>query len=232
MNMNKTIAFNWNSDEVALDKLIQSREIFYASDQKEAYLFHIENSEVDSYILNCEGMNIVDVKSIIRHIQYLNAIINIILYKAEYGVFESILKNGNIHIADSGDEIINHLNDVSRAGRSSNRIQWPLRVEFWDGSADGKDREQAIVTSLSSGGCFLKTANSENRSKGDHLSLLFHFRDFDFLAEARIVRMKVQSDGTPEGIALEFIEVSPQTERYIQEIIDEKILSEIMDKIS
>lgn len=222
--MNKTIVFSWKKEDHSLNEISKNRELFYTDSQKEAYLYHIEQAGIDSYIINCEDRSIVDIKAMIRHIHYLNAIITIILFKADYGVFQPLLSSGNIFIADDRKDIEAHLNEVSRKGRSSNRIQWPLRAEYWIGNGSDNNREKAMVTSISSGGCFLKT-DSDTKNVGEHLSLLFHFRNFDFYADAIIVR-------TGEGMALEFKEVSPQTERYIQEIIDEKILSEIMQMIN
>lgn len=229
--MNKTIAYKWDSGEGSLDKAQKDRGIFYAKDQKEAYLYHIEQADVDSYILNCSHMTIVEAKAIVRHIHYLNAIMTIVLYKADYGIFESLLKNGNIHIAGNIEQVADLLVEAESKGRSSNRVQWPLKAEYWKGSTEGEERDLAMVTSISSSGCFLKTEKKQSAQKGDHMSLLFHFRDFDFLADGNVVRLVPEASGATAGMALEFREVSPQTERYIQEIIDEKILSEIMHMI-
>ncbi|MBN2656239.1 MAG: PilZ domain-containing protein [Spirochaetales bacterium] len=229
--MNRTIVLNWQEHDADPAALHRDREIFNAKDQKEAYLYHIEHSDVDSYIINCTSLNIVDVKSIIRHIQYLNAIITIILYKAEYGVFEQLLRGGTVFIASDLDEAASHLRATDKKIRSTNRIQWPLHAEFWTPSTTEKKRERVMVTSISSRGCFLRTEDRQNRSEGDHLSILFHFRNFDFLAEGSIVRINRGGENGTSGLAVSFKEVSPQTERYIQEIIDEKILSEIMEMI-
>lgn len=222
--MNKTIVFSWKKGDRSLDSLPGHREFHYVDNQKDAYLYHIEEAGIDSYIINCEEHSIVDIKSMIRHIHYLNAIITIILYKAEYGVFEPLLTSGNISMAADKKEIGEILKGISGKSRSSNRIQWPLRAEYWQGSSEKATRHKTMVTSISSGGCFLKT-EVEIKDVGEHLSLLFHFRNFDFYADGIVVR-------TGRGMALEFKEVSPQTERYIQEIIDEKILSEIMSMIN
>lgn len=229
--MNRTIVLNWKDSDPAPDTLHKDREIYNAADQKEAYLYHIEHSDVDSYIINCSSLTIVDVKAIIRHIQYLNAIITIILYKADFGVFEPLLQGGTVFIASNMEEAASHLRATDKKVRSTNRIQWPLHGEYWESSPSDRKKERVMVTSISSGGCFLRSEKLEGLQAGDGISILFHFRNFDFLAEGSIVRINKGDGAASGGMAVSFKKVSPQTERYIQEIIDEKILSEIMDMI-
>lgn len=223
--MNRTIVFNWKKGDRSLESSASDREYYYAADRKDAYLNHIESTGVDSYILNCRDRNVAEIKEMIRHIHYLNAIITIILFDGDYGIFEPLVRGSNIHLAKDRREIGEHLKSIDRTGRTSNRIQWPLKAEFWKKSEKGDTREKALVTSISSGGCFLKTEKLSGLEKGSRLTILFHFRNFDFLSEGLIVRLP------RDGMAMEFRDVSPQTGKYIQEIINEKILSEIMQMI-
>jgi len=229
--MKRTIVLNWKPGDPDPETLHMDREFFIAPNQKEAYLHHIEHSDVDSYIINCTSLSIVDLKAIIRHIQYLNAIISIILYKGDYGIFQSLLKEGHIYLASNPKEAASHLRETDKKSRTSNRIQWPLHAEYWPISDRESKREPVMVTSISSGGCFLKCDDLDERKSGEGLSVLFHFRNFDFYADGSIVRINRDSDKSAKGLAVAFRQVSPQTEKYIQEIIDEKILSEIMDMI-
>ena len=61
--------------------------------------------------------------------------------------------------------------------------------------------------------------------------MTFHFRDFDFYSEGTIVRLKKHNKHTAKGIAVKFDKVSPQTQKCIKEIINEKILAELMETL-
>lgn len=226
--MNETIIFNPGSEKLVLQIPSSERLIYYTGKQKDAYLHHIEQINVDSYVINTTVMNIVQIKSMIRHIHYLNSIISIILYKADFGVFEELMTQGNIHIAQTEDEIINLLNGITAVHRNSNRIQWPLKAGYRIDTNDTENEKNSDVLSISSGGCFLKTDTVPEINKGDRISIVFHFKDFDFYSDGTVVRISKGDKDSTIGMALKFSEVSPQTEKCIQEIIDEKILWEIM----
>jgi PilZ domain len=230
--MNVTITYNMKSESSIFGKLSLSmnRSFYKAETQKEAYMYHIEHVNVDSYIVNPTGMNAGQLKSIVEHIQYLNAIITIIIFKPAFELPSGLLNKKNIKIAGNDDEILEFLKEINQILRDSNRVQWPLNVEYWIPDNKKGSLKKARVLSLSSSGCFIGTDPLLPLKKGESLSMIFSFKDFDFYSDGNVVRVSSETDAT-KGIAVEFKDVSSQTQKCIGEIIDEKILSQIMDAI-
>jgi len=228
--MNTTKVYKLNPENPILKRQNSSRVFYRAESQKDAYLYHIEHVNVDSYIIDPAGMTVEQLKSIVEHIQYLNAIITILIYKPALELPGNLLNEKYIRIIKTDDEISHHLKEISKVNRDSNRVQWPLMSNT--GFPDNKKEslKTAKVLSLSSSGCFVGTDPLIPLNKGDFLAMIFSFNDFDFYSDANVVRVSREAEKT-KGIAVEFQNVSKQTQKCIGEIIDEKILSQIMDAI-
>ena len=225
--MNTTIVYNKKIQEDFVNRII-----FQTNSQKEAYLYHLEHSNVDSYIINTDGMEPDEIKSMIEHIRYLNAIITILLFKPEKIVRELAAGIEAIQIIESEENIPESLHLLSNINRDSNRVQWPLQEDYWKPGTKDETLKRGSVLSISSSGCFIKTIPALPFEIDDPATMVFSFKFFDFYSEGIIVRLQKKTDGTVEGMAIKFKEVSPQTKKCIQEIINEKLLSEIMNTMN
>ncbi len=228
--MNETIIYKMRSDNRFSAEQVGGRIFFEASSQKAAYIYHIDHVNVDSYIIDHSELSAEEMRSTIEHIRYLNAIITIILYRPVSDLPLYLLNDKYIKTAIDDSEISQCLKEISTVSRDSNRVHWPLNVEYWLPEDKKGTIEKAKVLSLSSSGCFIKTAPLPPHKMGDDLAMVFNFNSFDFYSDGNIVRVSNKSDEN-QGIAVEFKEVSKQTQRCIGDIIDEKILTEIMDTI-
>ena len=228
--MHATIVYNMKIANSVFKKQNMNRSFYKAETQKDAYMYHIEHVNVDSYIIDPVGMTTDQLQSIIEHIQYLNAIITIIIYNPKLKLTAALQDGKCIKIVKTDDEISQHLQEISKINRDSNRVQWPLNVEYWIPENKNDSLKNARVLSLSASGCFIGSDPDRPLKKGDLLAMIFSFNDFDFYSDAKIVRIS-NEPGRTRGIAVEFKDVSHQTQKCIGEIIDEKILFQIMDAI-
>lgn len=228
--MSTTIIYKRSSGRRLPPMQIDKRNIFESSSLKEVYMYHIDHVDVDSYIIDPKGLTLGQVQSMVEHVRYLNAIITIMIYKPEFDLPSALLNKKYIKIVTNDRDIPKNFKEISTVNRDSNRVQWPLHVEYWKQDNKEETRKKAKVLSLSSSGCFIQTDPRPSMNAGDQLAMTFNFNNFDFYSKGSLVRISNQPE-EKQGIAVEFKEVSVQTRKYIREIIDEKILAQIMDTI-
>ncbi len=228
--MNTTIVFNLESERRVFENIKNRRKMFFTDNQKDAFMYHIDHVNVDSYIINPSGMNTGKVKSMIEQIKYLNALITIIIYKPTFEFPSQFTNDRNVILIKSGHEIPSHLNEISNINRNSNRVHWPLQVNYWKPENREMTLKKAKVLSVSSSGCFIGTNTQQVYKTDDPVSIIFTFKGFDFYSDGTVVRLEGTETSTT-GMAIAFKEVSHQTQAFITKIIDEKILSDIMKTI-
>ncbi len=153
--MKATIVLGLAKKNYELSKLENNRIILLSQSEKTAFLYHIENSDVDSYILypGKDSYNLID--KIIKHIHYLNAMITIIIVTTD-SELKKITEKTNIHIISKEYEIAEILTNISKSQRDSNRIQWPLKVTVCKSDDSENNKNEGIVLSISSSGCLIK----------------------------------------------------------------------------
>ncbi len=206
------------------------RDVFFAKSKSEAYLYHIENSRIDSYIIYPGDFSDQDLESMIAHIHYLNEIITIIIYKPEIENTKLFEDKKNVKLVGREEDISGILKTLPEIHRDNSRVRWPLAVNYWE-TAKPKEKYHAIVLSISSSGCFMQVKEKNDLEIDDMLSMTFSFKDFDFYSEGSIVRLKITENQIIDGVGVKFSHTSPQTKKCIQEIINEKILVELMETL-
>lgn len=221
--MKSTIVLGSTGNEIFARYQNADRLFYYVKDTHEGILYHLDNPEVDSYIIISSAFTPSALNSAIQHIHYLNTLITIIIWGNEE---RKKPDSPNIHLATEDTDISGLLEDIPQCQRGSNRIEWPLRVEIRTPKKNYTINSSAL--SISSGGCFIMLKEAGFVS-GDEVTLTFHFKGFNFFAEGHVVRT-VQNK-IPAGVAVQFQKVSPQTQKCIQEIINEKLLAELMHSV-
>jgi Tfp pilus assembly protein PilZ len=146
------------------------------------------------------------------------------------GIDETPFKTmGNITFVREDDEIADAVKNIPEVHRDANRVEWPVKIIFRN-PKDAAKQYNANVLSLSSGGCFIRT--DVKLTEGEPLVMTIQFKEFDFFTEGVVVRRIVSGGFQPEGLAIKFERTSPQTKSCIQNIINEKLLSELMQKLN
>ncbi len=231
--MRTTIVLGLKKKNSILENIKGARNFFLAQSIKDAHLYHIENPDVDSYLIYSKELSIMDLETLIKHIQFLNAIITILVCQLDDDDDKYFAGNNSIKIVKKDNEIPPILKNLPVSHRDSNRVQWPLKVQYRHISNSNKeDKQWGFVLSISSSGCYIRTEKKLNLKAKDSISMTFHFKNFDFYTEGTIVRLKIRHNSTVDGIAVKFNHVSPQTQKCIKEIINEKILAELMDTLN
>ncbi len=207
----------------------RKRALFPADSESTAHLYHIENPEVDSYIIYSDRFSLNTIHTLIEHVHYLNSIITIVLCHSGNLERSDFKTEKNLVLIENEDELPSILNDIPDIQRNSNRTEWPVKVKYWKTSTPA-EKHKANVLSISSGGCFIRT--SEPTSMNESLLMLISFKEFDFYTEGTVVRTNRSGMFQPDGIAVQFRNTSPQTKHCIQQIIDERILSDLMSKLN
>jgi len=228
--MKATILFGIKKTDSILKKIEKKRTLFLAHSRKLAYLYHIENPEVDSYIIYPEGLSPNSLQTMIEHIHYLNALITIIIIKKDLKFDLLPVNNKNIKILTNEDDIPHILKNIPLSQRDANRVNWPLNVEYKKNDSLKVNNFSGIVLSISSSGCFIKINNNSIKT-GEKISMTFQFKDFDFYSTCSVIRLKMKEENILEGIAVKFSDVSQQTQKCIKKIINEKILFELMNTL-
>ena len=227
--MRTTIVIGEENSTKGYTNATENRHFYYAGSEAEGHLYHIEHPEVDSYIISHSDFNLHEINSLIEHVHFLNSIITIIiLHSGELQAAEFKSKK-NIHLCNNERGIPDLLKNLPKTQRDSNRIEWPVKVVFKNqDEADGKSL--ANILSISSGGCFISTEKKYNQ--GTLIIMTIKFKDFDLFTEGEVLRLSGGGGYQPEGIAVRFLRISPQTKNCIQSIIDEKILGDLMKKLN
>ncbi len=231
--MRTTIVLGLEKKNSILENIKGARNFYLAQSIKDAHLYHIENPDVDSYLIYSKELSIMDLETLIKHIQFLNAIIAILVCQLDDEDDKYFAGINSIKIIKKDDEIPLILKNLPVSQRDSNRVQWPLKVQYSHPAKSKKEERQwGFVLSISSSGCFIRTEKKLNVKTKDSLCMTFHFKNFDFYTEGTIVRLKIRHNSTVDGIAVKFDHVSPQTQNCIKQIINEKILAELMDTLN
>lgn len=227
--MRETIVIGHKQREEIFFSLGNERNFYFADSEKSAYLHHLENPDVDSYLLDFSLGDEAILASIIERIHYLNALVNVLISVKKEGMYRRLEKLPSVRVLSDPQHILDHFKDLPVNKRKYNRVYWPVEVRFKTVEKP-RQRGKGNLLSISSGGCFVRT--DEIFEKEALLELYIFFKDFNFQTQGKVVRL--QSGGAPDqqGIALEFQGVSLQTSRCIQSIIDERILNSIMKKMS
>lgn len=223
--MKATIVYGLDKKNSLFTELEKSRVVFLARSVKEAHLYHLSHSEVDSYIIYPQKLYSRYLILLIEQILYINAIITIFVCKPEIDSRNIFAENKNVLIVENDDSIPEILDSLSRVSRGANRAKWPLLVEYWRPETDDDLKRTGIVLSISASGCFVHSAGQLEQEVGGELYMTFYFHDFDFFSKGTVVRQE------QDGFAVCFAEVSTQTELCIQKIINKKILRELMETL-
>jgi hypothetical protein len=197
---------------------------------KDAFLFQLENSEVDSYIINLPNKTKKDIVSIVEKINYLNPLINIYIYSKNPEKYNSIIDN-NISIISHKTDFENLREDAQINSRKFNRVPWPLTASFFLKN-DIKTLHHGKIISLSAGGCCIKLDKQILLDIDGYLNATLFFKGCKFYSDTQVKRISKNDDGFIEYIGIKFINVSSQTQQILKDIINEKILSELIQTIN
>lgn len=201
------------------------RDFYKTLKLSEAFSYHLNNLEIDSYIIDYNSYTLNQVLSLSEHIHDLNSLISILIYNPDTPGKEALSSLSYLFILEKMGDPEAFFNAINKNNRIFNRVEWPLSIEFHR-SMDSVIKYQGIVLTLSVGGCYIKLKDSIKDLKSDDIIMTFNFKGFKFLSEGIIKRVEKYED---MGIAVEFQRVSPQTSVFLKQIIDEKILLKIMD---
>jgi Tfp pilus assembly protein PilZ len=227
--MKTTIILNESPNQAVYKELTASRTLYFSESESDSHLYHIEHPEVDSYIISAKGYDNVSLMNLVDHIRYLNSIVAIIITQNS-GIDESFFSAlGNLSFARKDEEILAAIKDIPEVHRDANRVEWPVKIIFRT-RKDPSVQYPANVLSLSSGGCFIRT--DVKLGENEPLVMTIQFKEFDFFTEGLVVRRIASGGFQPEGLAVKFEHTSPQTKTCIQNIINEKLLSELMQKLN
>ncbi len=196
------------------------RQYEYFASPEQAYLYQLENpDDVDSYLIGPDTDS-ESLKKIIRHIVFLNEIIPIFIFGKAVRTGENGTSPGNIKYCDTAADILSGLKSISASRRKYTRVQWPVSVVFHSKNTPAESSRGKIV-SISPGGCLIRT--EEKAGPASPLVMNITFRNFDFLVEGTVVRHD------SKGYAVQFENITLNTQNVIKNIINEKILVELRE---
>lgn len=217
------------SNKEQLDLLNESRsqlEIHYVKSVKAAIIYQIECPEIDAIVYDADT---IDHRELLTNLEK-SLMINPLILQFLIGDISLPLKvetNKSIILINNINEVVKVISQHKINRRQSNRAKWPIQVKYHK-KEDSENGKWGMILSISVGGCFIKTEHLELGKKGDIFTLNIHFKDFNFLVEGEIVRIQRIADiNSPQGFSIKFISPTPQTKEFIQEIINNKILSTI-----
>lgn len=225
--MKTTIILGENKKRNPFKELQDTRILFFAGSEREGHLYQIEHPEVDSYIIYPETLSSHELLSMIEHIHYLNSLVTILILRPNHD--REFISQKNVQVVNQPGDIPGILKNIKGNQRNFNRIQWPVMVEFQQ-VGNPVEKYRGLVLSISSDGCFIRTKQEIETNKS--LSMTFHFKEFDFYTEGIVLRQNMQNSNFAFGLAVNFNQTSPQTKKCIQDIINEKILAELMEKLN
>ncbi|WP_028974383.1 PilZ domain-containing protein [Spirochaeta cellobiosiphila] len=219
--MGATIVLSQTNDHSLWSTLLPGRSLHNAQDLKQAFLYQINNPNIDSYIIDID-ISFEKLLEMISYIHYLNGLVHVYIHINH--LLGDITKNvSQLHVLEDVGELPRLLKDIPPDHRQYNRGHWPIQCEYWFPSQPDL-RYEGMILSLSSGGCFIQTKDIH---RDQVISMYVLFKDFRFLVEGRVLRRNSDTDQS-SGIAVEFENVTPQTLKYIDEIINKKILSHLL----
>ena len=199
----------------------ENRNFVNFSTSEEAYFFQLDHpGDIDSYILDYNEFPENQLLKIIRHIRFLNEMVQIVIITGNGFDIDREQFGDNVKICTSGQEISEELKTITGEARQYSRVKWPVAVVFRE-SGKPEEKNEGIVISISSGGCLIMSETVPG--DGARLMMTIIFKNFDFLVEGVVVRR----NGRNFAVKLE--NISSQTQSLIQEIVNEKILVELKD---
>ncbi|MBI9107022.1 MAG: PilZ domain-containing protein [Spirochaetales bacterium] len=217
--MKTTIVLETDKKRLAGNLASPERRFEFFESEQSAYLFHLEQTEVDSYILEDTGNDVRSLIRNVRNIRFLNEMVSIILFGEGSIPDELHQDEHNITKCSTIEELVLMLEAIPENKRKYNRVRWPVSAWFNGTNSLEGQRDKGMVTSISSGGCMI--FSDRMPAAGEALFITIIFNDFDFLVEGVILRQDTR------GFAVQFREISSWTQTIIQRIVDERILIEL-----
>lgn len=196
----------------------EDRDFRFFNHMGESLSFIIENVSIDSIVLDGRLFSLETMVSYREQIRFLNPQIKVILLSEK-----SLTPPEETECFRPDEDWKAALERIPGDKRRSHRVQWPVRATFWS-SADPRHVSSGIVLSLSKGGCYIRTPRASDSLM--NIVMNIRFKTFDFMVDGVVRRRK--KDNNTDGLGIEFAHVSPATEDYIGEIINEKILGTIL----
>lgn len=211
-----------------LNPLKKEFSVNYIRSIKAAIIYQIEFPAIDGIIYDSDSLDHREILDSIEKIKLLNPLV----LQVVLGDLQLENENHQLVKDDNLDSIIRRISNHSKNRRESNRATWPIRAVYHNSNSFDK-KYTGVVLSISIGGCFLKTEHLDLGKPGDKVDMEILFDEFNFLVEGEIVRTQRIADLTsPQGFSIRFLEPSPQTKKYIEQIINNRILSMIFDDFS
>ncbi|OQY40838.1 MAG: hypothetical protein B6229_00740 [Spirochaetaceae bacterium 4572_7] len=203
-----------------LERLINFHRVFNI---KEALIYQIENPSINGIIYDSKTLENRDIQSSLKKSNTLNPmILQFVLGDIE--LTGKLKANDSIFIIKNINDIHNVFTKHNSNRRESNRAYWPIQVNYHKN--DKSRGNWGLILSISVGGCFIKTEHFELGVVGDMFIMDIHFNDFNFLVEGEVVRVqRIANMNSPQGFSIKFISPSVQTKDFIEEIINDKIIS-------
>lgn len=216
-----------NSDYLDLPELFNKEfKINHVKSVKAAIMYQIEFPDIDVIIYDSTTIEHRELISNLEKCLLLNPLILQII-NGEISLTAKLENNENIIISSNFKEIGSLIKAHKLNRRHDNRATWPIKVNYHKKNEDIESR-WGMILSISVGGCFIKTDYLELGKKGDQFIMNIHFEDFNFLVEGEVVRVqRIANLSSPQGFSIKFHSPSPQTKGFIEEIINNKILSTI-----
>lgn len=234
--MEKILYFNSDDNSnLDLTKLQNKYDLQIKKNIKDTFIYLINNPLVVAFATDLNDDKELT-KKLLENIYHLNNMLSYIIVNTNNTpVDEKELKryNDNAIVVNTADEIVNIVDSTSTNRREFNRIVWPLSTIFYEPSMQSS-YETGLVLSISAGGAFVKVSSLELiekiRNKNIMMEIVFEY--FKFLVEASVLR--VNSDVTSDisyGFAVKFVDVSEATHKCINTIVNNRILSFLMDAL-
>lgn len=222
------IIFISDREHKYIEILKKSFKINYVRSIKAAIIYQIEFPAIDGIIYDSDTLDHREILDCLEKINLLNPmVLQIVLGELEVDKqSDTVVKDSNIN------SIIKRVSNHALNRRESNRATWPIRALYHNPHSFDKKFE-GVVLSISIGGCFLKTEHLDLGKPGDIVDMEILFDDFNFLVEGEIIRSQRIADiSSPQGFSIKFLNPSPQTKAYIEQIINNRILSMIFSDFS
>lgn len=221
------IVFVSNIDNLDLpDSFISGFNINHVRSVKAAIIYQIEFPEIDAIIYDS---NSLDHRELILNLDkslLLNPMVLQII-TGEISLTNNLEQNSNIIQSDDYTEISKLIRNHNINRRKDNRATWPIQVNYHK-KDEPEDSKWGMILSISVGGCFIRTEHLELGKKGDIFVMNIHFEDFNFLVEGEVIRVQRIADmSSPQGFSIKFHSPTLQTKGFIEDIINNKILSTI-----
>ncbi len=141
-----------------------------------------------------------------------------------------------IKFVRSIDEIFVHFEPYSNK-RKYYRINWPLNAIIADSieSLSGRASRKGQIVSLSLGGAYINVSDFKNVRPSSEIALRIIFANFTFLVNAKVIRIAGNSNeyqSKSAGIAVEFHDVTDATKKFLNTIINDRVISMLFRELN